>query len=102
MMYTNYQAAMIRGEIARYNRILEGLQGEGTALPFIVFTLAEPDSSLITIRKGLDSGRPVMQLMNQARVWGRSAESLQNAARRLRVQQLIQALLHTVENRPDQ
>ena len=41
----------------RYNRMLEGLRGEGTALPLIVFTLAGQIRSLIMIRKGLGFGQ---------------------------------------------
>ena len=86
-------AAMIRGEIARYNRVLEGLRGEGTALPLIVFTLATQIRALVTIRKGLDAGRPAMQLMNQVRARVDQHEFLQSAARRLPLEQLMQALI---------
>jgi DNA polymerase-3 subunit delta len=60
----------------------------------IVFTLASQIRALITIRNGLDAGRPVMQLMNQIRARIDQHEFLQNAARRLRVEQLMQALVH--------
>ena len=86
-------AAMTRGEIARYNRVLEGLRGEGTALPLIVFTLATQIRALVTIRKGLDAGRPAMQLMNQVRARVDQHEFLQSAARRLPLEQLMQALI---------
>ena len=86
-------AAMIRGETVRYNRVLEGLQGEGTALPLIVFTLAAQIRALVTIRKGLDAGRPATQLMNQVRARGDQHESLESAARRLPLEQLMQALI---------
>jgi DNA polymerase III subunit delta len=86
--------AMMAADTVRYTRILEGLQGEGTALPFIVVTLAGHIRALIVIRKGLDSGRPLMQLMNQARVWGDQQKVTESAARRLGLKQLIRALLH--------
>jgi DNA polymerase III subunit delta len=85
---------MMAADTVRYTRILEGLQGEGTALPFIVVTLAGHIRALIVIRKGLDSGRPLMQLMNQARVWGDQQKVTESAARRLGLKQLIRALLH--------
>ena len=89
--------AMMTADTIRYTRILEGLRGEGTALPFIVVTLSGHIRSLITIRKGLDSGKPLTQLMNQARVWGDQQKAVENAASRLSVRQLIRALLHTAK-----
>lgn len=89
--------AMMAADTVRYTRILEGLQGEGTALPFIVATLAGQIRSLITILKGRDSGKPLMQLMNQARVWGDQQKVVESAVSRLSAKQLVQALLHTAK-----
>ena len=89
--------AMMAADTVRYTRILEGLQGEGTALPFIVATLAGQIRSLIVILKGRDSGRPLMQLMNQARVWGDQQRIVESAVSRLSTKQLVQALLHTAK-----
>lgn len=90
-------SAMMSGDTNRYFRILEGLRGEGVALPLIVGTLAGHIRSLITLRKGLDSGRPVEQLMNQIRVWRDQQKVMENVARRLNPEQLISALLHTAK-----
>ena len=87
-------AAMMEGESARYTRVLEGLRGEGMALPLIVFTLAGQIRTLITVRKGLDTGRPSDQLMNQIRARIDQQKLLESAARRLTLKQLSQALLH--------
>ncbi|MDQ3185111.1 MAG: DNA polymerase III subunit delta, partial [Pseudomonadota bacterium] len=89
--------AMMAADTVRYTRILEGLKGEGAALPFIVVTLAGHIRALITIRKGLDSGKALMQLMNQARVWGDQQTVMENAARRLGLRHLIRALLHVAK-----
>lgn len=90
--------AMMAADTVRYTRILEGLQGEGTALPFIVATLAGQIRSLIVILEGRDSGRPLMQLMNQARVWGGDQQKIvESAVSRLSMKQLVQALLHTAK-----
>ncbi|MBA4141594.1 MAG: DNA polymerase III subunit delta [Nitrosospira sp.] len=86
--------AMMAGETGRYHRVLEGLRGEGAALPLIVFTLAGQIRALITIRNGLDAGRPLMQLMNQVRAWGDQQKLLESAARRLGAEQLVPALMH--------
>jgi DNA polymerase III subunit delta len=86
--------AMMAGETARYIHMLEGLRGEGTALPLIVNTLAGQIRSLALIRKGLDSGKPVAQLLNQFRVWGDQQKTMESAARRLTLKQLVSALMH--------
>jgi DNA polymerase-3 subunit delta len=89
--------AMMAGDIARYIRMLEGLRGEGTALPLIVNTLAAQIRSLTTIRKGLDSGKPVAQMMSQVRAWGDQQKALESAARRLSLKQLVSALTHAAK-----
>ncbi len=89
--------AMMAGDIVRYTRILEGLRGEGTVVPFIINILSGNIRSLITLRKGLDSGKPLVQLMSQVRVWGDQQKVLESATRRLGVQQLIPALLHSAK-----
>ena len=85
--------AMMAGNAARYVRILEELKGEGTAPPLILATLAEQIRSLLLIRKGLDAGKPMMQLMREARVWGERQRLMENAARRIGVKSLTNALL---------
>ena len=90
-------AAMMAGETARYVRMLEGLRGEGTALPLIVNTLAGQIRSLALIRKGLDSGKPVAQLLNELRVWGDQQKTMESAARRLTLKQLVSALMHAAK-----
>ena len=85
--------AMIAGNTARYVRILEELKGEGTAPPLILATLAEQIRSLLLIRKGLDTGKPMMQLMREARVWGERQRLMENAARRIGIKSLTNALL---------
>ena len=97
--YDVYQLsdALMAADTARYTRILEALRGEGAALPFILTILAGQIRSLIIIRKGLDSSRPLMQLMNEARVWGDKQKAVENAARRLGLKPLVLALLHAAK-----
>lgn len=89
--------AMLAADTARYTRILEGLQGEGAALPFILAILAGQIRSLVMIRKGLDSGRSLTQLLNEARVWGERQKVMESAARRLALKPLVLALLHAAK-----
>lgn len=89
--------AMVTGDIPRYTLVLKGLQGEGTATPLILTILAAQIRSLIMIRKGLNSGRPFTQLMNEAKVWGIRQKTMETAARRLGKKLLVDALLHTTK-----
>ncbi len=97
--YDVYQLsdAMITGNTARFQRILTGLQGEGTAPLLILATLSEQIRQLITIRKGLDSGQPPAQLLQTARIWGERQKSVITAARRISLQALIQGLTDAAE-----
>ena len=95
--------AMMAGDTARYTRVLEELQGEGTALPFIVITLAGQSALLITIRKGLDSGQTAHATDEPDPSMGRSTESDgKRRSSRLDLKQLIATLVACRENRQDQ
>ena len=88
---------MVAGEIARFILVLRGLQGEGTTVPFILTILTAQIRSLIIIRKGLDTGKPYTQLMKEAKVWGGRQKIMENAAKRVRLKLLVQALLHAAK-----
>ncbi|MBS0497599.1 MAG: DNA polymerase III subunit delta [Proteobacteria bacterium] len=97
--YDVYQLsdAMIAGDTARFQRILTGLQGEGTAPLLILATLAEQIRQLIIIRKGLDNNQPPAQLLQTARIWGERQKTVIAAARRISLQMLIQGLADAAE-----
>jgi DNA polymerase-3 subunit delta len=97
--YDVYQLsdAMIAGDTARFQRILTGLQGEGTAPLLILATLAEQIRQLIIIRKGLDNNQPSTQLLQTARVWGERQKSVIAAAKRINLQALMQGLVNAAE-----
>ncbi len=87
-------SAMVAGDTARYVRILEGLRGEGMALPLIVNTLAGQIRLLTMIRKGLDHGKSAVQAMKQVRIWRDQQSLMESVARRLNQKQLAAALAH--------
>lgn len=97
--YDVYQLseAMIAPDIARYTRILTGLQGEGTAPLLILATLSEQIRQLITIRKGFDNGQAPAQLLQAARIWGDRQRPALTAAKRISLQFLTQGLLHAAK-----
>jgi DNA polymerase III subunit delta len=85
--------AMLSGDTTRYVRILEELRGEGTVLPYIVSTLAAQIRSLVVIRRGLDAGRRLPEVMSQVRARQDQQKALESAARRISAVQLTGALL---------
>jgi len=97
--YDVYQLsdAMIAGDTARFQRILTGLQGEGTAPLLILATLAEQIRQLIIIRKGLDNNQPSAQLLQTARIWGERQKSVIATAKRINLQALMQGLVNAAE-----
>ncbi|MXS81505.1 DNA polymerase III subunit delta [Nitrosomonas oligotropha] len=89
--------AMITGDIARFMRVLTGLQGEGAAPLLILATLTEQIRQLVAIRKGLDNGQPPAQLLQTARIWGDRQKPVMTAAQRISIQALLQALTAAAE-----
>lgn len=89
--------AMMAANTARYVHILEELKGEGAPPPLILATLTEQIRSLLLIRKGLDAGKPIMQLMREVRVWGERQRVMEIAARQTNFKSLTQALLHAAK-----
>jgi DNA polymerase-3 subunit delta len=86
--------AMLSGDTARYVHVLEELQEEGTPLPYIVFTLTGQIRSLLTIRKGVEAGRPLAEAMSHVRARFDQQKALESAACRMETGQLTAALLH--------
>ncbi|SET23207.1 DNA polymerase III, delta subunit [Nitrosomonas marina] len=97
--YDLYQLteAMTAFEPVRYARILSGLQGEGTAPPLILATLAGQIRQLIVLRTGLDQGLPPDRLFRSARIWGNRQNLLLSAARRIPAARLRQSLVHAAK-----
>lgn len=89
--------AMLTADIVRYNRILEGLQGEGAAPPLILAVLAEQIRLLIKIHltKSLNQGMTLEQAMTVLRVWPSRQKLITAVFHRVRYQLLTQALLQT-------
>lgn len=89
--------AMVKGEIARYLVVLKGLRGEGAAIPLILTILTAQIRSLINIRKGLDSGKPITQIMKETKVWGHRKKFMESTAKRVGLKLLVKTLLHTAK-----
>ena len=86
--------ALLSGDIGRLSRTLDGLMQEGEAPPLVLWAMSEEIRALTTIRTGLDAGRPVDQLLKDAKVWGPRAIAVRKALQRLNTAALEAALQH--------
>ena len=84
--------AMLAGDTARLVRMIDGLQGEGEALPLVLWAMADEIRTLLKIRAGADAGRSVTQLCTEYRVRGNKVRLIETALRRLSLPLLEKAL----------
>lgn len=84
--------AMLSGDTARLVRMLEGLQGEGEALPLVLWAVAEEIRTLLKLKSGMAQGRPLSQLTKEHRIWGPRERLIEPALRRLKLATLESAL----------
>ncbi len=84
--------AMLAGDSARLVRMLEGLKGEGEALPLVLWAVAEEIRTLLKLKAALAQGRPLGVLLKEQRIWGPRERLMEPALRRLSLATLEQAL----------
>ncbi len=88
-------AVLIAGDAQHYARVLDGLQGEGTAPPLVLWAVAEEIRALARLLAALADGHPVQQALRDARIWGAARQSLmQRHIKRFTAQQTEAALMH--------
>jgi DNA polymerase-3 subunit delta len=88
-------AALLAGDIGRLARILEGLEGEGEALPRILWIIAEDIRALVRVQSGLSNGQSLPDLLSAARVWREPRKTLlSRAAKALPASAVRNALRH--------
>jgi DNA polymerase-3 subunit delta len=80
-------ATILRGDREHYLRMLDGLQGEGTAPPLVLWAISEEARAIARVRSLTDGGVPVARAMRDARVWGT----------RQKLRQLLRALAQAAE-----
>jgi len=87
--------AMLSGDRPRLARMLEGLRGEGEAPPRVLWLLAEEIRAVCRVQDGIASGRPLAEILREARVWGDARQALVGrAARKFPRGALLAALQH--------
>jgi len=84
--------AMLSGDTLRLVRMLDGLQGEGEALPLVLWAVAEEIRTLLKLKSGVAQGRTLSQLTKEHRIWGPRERLIEPALRRLKLSTLESAL----------
>ncbi len=62
--------AALAGQLARVQRMLDGLQAEGEAEVLVHYTLAEDIRALKRVKDAIAAGRPLPLALREQRVWG--------------------------------
>jgi DNA polymerase-3 subunit delta len=89
--------AMLSGDVARFVRTLEGLREEGEAPPLVLWSLTEDIRALLKVKIGQIQGKPMPQLLRDARVWGPRQRLIERGLKRLTQSKLEAALSHAAE-----
>ncbi|MBS1218632.1 MAG: polymerase delta subunit [Proteobacteria bacterium] len=75
----NLGEIMLEGDPLRLARVLDGLQGEGTAAPLVLWAFAEEIRAIGKILTGLNAGKPASMMLREARIWSPSHQSAMQA-----------------------
>ncbi len=62
--------AVLSGQVARVQRMLEGLQAEGEAEVLVHYTLAEDIRALKRVKDAMTAGQPLPMALKAQRIWG--------------------------------
>lgn len=91
--------AVLGGQVARVQRMLDGLQAEGEAPVLVHWALAEDIRTLNRVRSAMDAGRPLPLALRESRVWGVKEKLVERVLPQLGTAQLARWLddAHTVD-----
>lgn len=84
--------AMLAGDLARLNQMLDGLKGEGEALVLILWSVTEELRTLSKLKAASDAGESVQQLMRANRIWGNKERLYPMAIKRVQPLKLRRAI----------
>jgi DNA polymerase III subunit delta len=62
--------AVLSGQVARVQRMLDGLQAEGEAAVLVHYTLAEDIRALKRVKDAMAAGKPLPMALKEQRIWG--------------------------------
>ena len=75
--------AVLAGQVARVQRMLEGLQAEGESEVLVHYTLSEDIRTLKRIKDAMAAGRPLPMALREQRVWGVKEKLMERVLPRL-------------------
>ena len=87
--------SLLAGDLTRFNRMVDGLEGEGEPLVLILWTVTEEVRLLNRLRQAVDRGDNLQMLMKMNRVWGNKERLIPQALQRLSADRLQKALMVT-------
>ena len=85
--------AVLSGQVARVQRMLEGLQAEGEAAVLVHYTLAEDIRALKRVKDAMAAGRPLPMALRENRIWGTKEKAFERILPRLSEANLARMLL---------
>ena len=62
--------SVLSGQVARVQRMLDGLQAEGEAAVLVHYTLAEDIRAMKRVKDAMTAGKPLPMALREHRVWG--------------------------------
>jgi DNA polymerase III subunit delta len=84
--------AFLRGDLARYARVLEGLHAEGEQAPRLSWMISEDVHALANIFLARRQGVPLVQALRNARVWGKRQKAMELATNAVAPQRIAELL----------
>lgn len=84
--------AFLRGDLARYARVLEGLHAEGEQAPRLSWMISEDVHALANIFLARKQGVPIVQAIRNARVWGKRQKAMESATNHIAAQRIAELL----------
>ena len=84
--------AVLSGQVARVQRMLDGLQAEGEAAVLVHYTLAEDVRALKRVKDAIAEGRPMPMALREQRIWGVREKLFERVLPRLSGARLAQLL----------
>jgi DNA polymerase-3 subunit delta len=84
--------AVLAGQVARVQRMLDGLQAEGEAAVLVHYTLAEDIRALKRVKDAMAEGKPLPMALREQRIWGVREKHFERVLPRLSSTRLAQLL----------
>jgi DNA polymerase-3 subunit delta len=84
--------AVLSGQVARVQRMLDGLQAEGEAAVLVHYALAEDIRALKRVKDAMAEGRPLPMALREQRIWGVREKLFERVLPKLTASRLAQLL----------